>query len=222
MTGELYALLTLAFGLGLVHALDADHIAAVSVLSSEKTTLHKSLGFAIQWALGHGSIILIMTLLFMTLGESVPQLLSVVAEQVVGLVLIFLGMALIYRIQRYRLRLHFHSHEGYLPHAHWYQKDETDSGHQTHKAVYVGGLHGMAGSAPLLAALPVVQSGNLSEIVLYVAIFSAGVFVAMFSFGGVFALCMKKIMHKSNVWMKSVQLFIAIASIGIGVRLVSG
>jgi len=222
MAGELYALLILAFGLGLVHALDADHIAAVSVLSSEKTTFHKSVGFAIQWALGHGSIILVMTLLFMMLGESIPQMLSAIAEQVVGVVLIFLGLAIVYKIQRYRLRIHFHTHEGYLPHAHWYQKDQTDSEHQKHKAVYVGGLHGMAGSAPLLAALPVVQSGSLSEIFLYVAIFSTGVFVAMLCFGGVFALCMKKIMNKSHLWMKSVQIFIAIASIGIGVRLVSG
>jgi len=220
MFSELYALLILAFGLGLVHALDADHIAAVSVLSSETSNIDKSIGFAFQWATGHGLILLLMTMTFVLLGETIPQMLSSIAEQLVGAVLIMLGLFMFYKIQRYRLAIHFHSHEGYMPHAHWYRKSESEQQHK-HKAVLVGGLHGMAGSAPLLGALPMIQNGSTTEVFLYILIFSSGVFIAMVCFGGVFALGMKKVIKKGDVYLKSIQIIVAVLSIGVGVRLVS-
>jgi len=219
MVGDLYAILILAFSLGLIHALDADHIAAVSVLSSETSNSHQSIRFAFQWATGHGLILLLMTLVFVMLGESIPQRLSAIAEQLVGGVLIILGLLIIFKIQRYRLGLHFHSHEGYMPHAHWYRKGENQHKHK-HKAVLVGGLHGMAGSAPLLGALPMIQGGSTLQIFLYSLIFSAGVFIAMVSFGGVFAFGVKKMMKKGDSYLKILQLIVAVFSIGLGVRLV--
>jgi len=222
VVSELYAILILAFGLGLVHALDADHIAAVSVLSSDKSSMQNSVGFAFQWATGHGLVLMLMTLFFVLIGEALPQLLSEIAERLVGSVLILLGLIMIVKIQRYRLGIHFHAHDGYMPHAHWYQKSQTEPARHKHKAVLVGGLHGMAGSAPLLGTLPVIKAGNTSDILFYILIFSAGVFIAMISFGGVFALGMKKIISKSDIYLKVLQISVAFISIAIGVRLVSG
>ena len=51
-------LFTLAFGLGLLHALDADHIAAVSGLTGHRPSLKNSLRFCLRWAIGHGSVLI--------------------------------------------------------------------------------------------------------------------------------------------------------------------
>ena len=221
MTAELYSIFIIAFGLGLVHAMDADHIAAVSVLSAEKHTTFKSVGFALQWSSAHALVILLMSFVLYFLGESLPQQISAFAEQLVGVMLISLGVFMVYRMQRYRIGFSFHSHDGYRPHAHWYSANDTNQSTHKHKAALVGGLHGMAGSAPLLATLPLVKSANLPEIITMVSIFSVGVFVAMLSFGGALAFSMKKIINKGENYLRIFQIILAVLSIGIGVKLVS-
>jgi len=222
MVGELYAVLILAFGLGLVHALDADHIIAVSVLSSDQSGRHQSIHFAFQWATGHGVVLLLVSMLFFLLGEAMPVQFSEIAEQLVGLVLIALGLMMFYKIRQARIRLHFHSHEGLLPHAHWHQQSGPENTQHGHKAILIGGLHGMAGSAPLLAGFPIMVTAGISDVLIYIAIFSSGVFLAMVCFGGVFGSVIKKISEKNNHSLKILQTLLAIVSIGIGVRLVSG
>lgn len=221
MATELYSIFIIAFGLGLVHALDADHIAAVSVLSAEKTNIHKSVGFAFQWSAAHALILLLMSFLLYFLGESLPQQISAYAEQLVGVMLITLGVFMVYRMQRYRIQLSFHSHDGYMPHAHWHAPQKSDQPAHKHKAALVGGLHGMAGSAPLMATIPLVKSAGLVEIIVMVSVFSVGVFIAMLSFGGALAFSMKKIINRGENYLRIFQIVLAIMSIGIGVKLVS-
>ena len=54
MNIELWSVLYLAFGLGMLHALDADHIIAISGLSCQKSDKKASLLFCMRWAFGHG------------------------------------------------------------------------------------------------------------------------------------------------------------------------
>lgn len=224
MISELYAVFILAFGLGLVHALDADHIAAVSVLSSEKSNANSSLVFAIQWAIGHGLMLMLMSILFFWLGQALPGLLSAIAESIVGVVLILLGVMVIYKMQRQRLHIHFHTHQGLLPHAHWHQHQTTEKkSHQhRHKATLVGSLHGMAGSAPLLLSLPLIQSASIVNLSLYITIFSFGVLVAMICFGGLLSVVIKKLTGNGQRYLHYLRFSVAMLSIVIGVRLVSG
>lgn len=222
MVTELYALLSLAFGLGLLHALDADHIAAVSVLSSKNTTRHAGLLYALQWGLGHGLVLVIMSLVFYRLGEYWPVLVSELAERLVGLVLIALGLIIFYQLQQRRLSIHFHTHKGLLPHAHWQTVSNTSSSkpqHQ-HKATMIGGLHGLAGSAPLLVSLPLVQRGSLTELFVYIVVFSVGVFVAMISFGGLLGWLLNSMAFRGHHYLKILQATLAVFAVVTGVRLV--
>jgi len=224
---EIMPLLLMALGLGMIHALDADHIVAVSVLSSDRNSMRNSLRYAWLWAAGHGLVLLMMSLLFYQAGQWWPALISATAERIVGLTLIVLGLLIVYRLRRSHLRIHFHSHDGLRPHAHWQQsaKNSVDNNQKKnshhHKAALLGGLHGMAGSAPLLISLPLVQQSQITELFSYVLIFSAGVFAAMVAFGGVLGASLQKLSRIGGNYFNYVQFTLGILSVLIGVRLVS-
>lgn len=215
-----------AFGMGLLHALDADHILAVSVLSSNKASFKKSMRYALRWSLGHGLILVSIMMLIYYLGFDLPAEVTAVAEQVVGLVLIVLGLVLLYQIRKQNLHLHFHKHEGKQEHAHWHKHEDKDTKKQNHrhehKAFFIGGLHGLAGSAPLLAVIPVAKADQLLLSFLYISVFSLGVFLAMVCFGGAFGSSLKKLMSMSEKYAMVAKALIAIMSIGVGLHFVSG
>lgn len=219
---EIIPLLIMALGLGIIHALDADHIVAVSVLSSGRSSIKNSLRYAWLWAAGHGVVLLLMSLLFYQVGEWWPALMSSMAEQLAGLTLIVLGLVIVYRLKRSEVKIHFHRHDGLKPHAHWQQTgiDHANKTHH-HKATLLGGLHGMAGSAPLLISLPLVQQSQLMELLIYVLIFSLGVFVAMVAFGGVLGASLQKLSRLGGSYFRYFQYALAVLSVVIGVRLVS-
>ena len=52
-----------------------------------------------------------------------------------------------------------------------------------HAPILVGMMHGLAGSAPALALVPVVAHGQLWMALTYLVLFSVGVLLAMLVFG---------------------------------------
>lgn len=184
---QLYSLLSLAFLLGLVHALDADHIMAVSTLSGSRPGFRQSIAFCSRWAIGHGSALLIVALFVLVLDWGKADAVSHIAEQAVGLILILLGIWVWRDIRRQGLHLHFHQHGKNIIHAHWHEHQPTQekNSHQhKHSATLVGMVHGVAGSAPLLAIIPMSQFDSVLSSLLYIVIFGLGVFISMLLFGG--------------------------------------
>ena len=90
-TESMLGILGLAFSLGLIHALDADHIMALCGLTSMRPDFRESLTFCARWAAGHGFTILLLGTLAILLGQAIPKALSKTAENLVGLVLISIG-----------------------------------------------------------------------------------------------------------------------------------
>ena len=78
-----------------------------------------------------------------------------------------------------KIQLSVHSH-GDVVHTHWQQEGEKD---HAHKPVFIGALHGLAGSAPALALIPAVSSGQLLLAMSYLLLFSLGVMLSMLAFG---------------------------------------
>lgn len=186
------AVFSLAFGLGMLHALDADHVMAVSGLCSARPGWRTSLAFCLRWALGHGLSLLLIGMAVILFGMSIPVALSSMAESLVAVVLIGIGAYVIYDLWRRRAHLHFHHHDELPQHAHWHTHNaqERVEHHQErhvhrHGAMMVGVLHGMAGSAPLLALIPLSRVGSPWVAVAYLLVFSLGVLMAMLLFGGV-------------------------------------
>lgn len=213
-------ILILAFGLGLLHSLDADHIMAVSNLASAQPGRKKIIRFCLHWALGHAVTLLVIGLLVFALGFSLPSSLSLYAEAVVGLVLIIIGIIVLADVIRQHAHIHFHQHDGLPSHAHWHSHKKENSHRHAHTAVFVGMLHGLAGSAPLLALIPIAMSEQPLYGFMYLIIFSLGVLFAMLLFGGVLGFFTNKILAASESLFRWVRGVLGIGAIGAGGMLI--
>lgn len=201
--GAVFSFLMLGFGLGILHAFDPDHVAAVGGMSAGGQARPLWL-FSLHWSLGHGSALIVVALAVFIVGTAIPQNLSAYAEKSVGFVLIVIGMLALYRI----FREHFH------PHAH-------SQKHQVLLAApVVGLLHGTAGSAPLLALVPLAQLSQPTLGVLYVLFFSFGVLLAMTSFGLALAYGLRRLSQRDALWLSLIQSGLAAFSLFFGLYLV--
>lgn len=181
--------LAIAFGLGIVHAFDADHVTAVSVLATRGDGAGAGMRAGLRWSVGHGVALLLAGTGVLALGHVLPDAWSRIAERAVGLAMIGLGVYVAREVVRPRGHLHLHAHDGLLPHAHWHAHwhghveshappvTRPRHGHD-HGALFVGALHGLAGVAPVLVWLPMAQV-SLAMAATALVLFGAGVALAM-------------------------------------------
>lgn len=176
--------LAAAFALGLVHALDADHVMALSVLATRGRSAADGLRAGLRWSLGHGVVVLVLGVAVLALGSALPAWLGSGAERVVGLVMIALGVRVWIELLRRRAHLHFHAHDDLPPHAHWHAHSRVRNVHDhDHEPLLVGGLHGLAGAAPLFAVLGLAAGSPLLAVASLVT-FGLGVSAAMLVVSG--------------------------------------
>ena len=220
---ELMGLLALAFGFGLLHALDADHVLAVTGLSSMKDNSSvKSTTFSLRWALGHGLSILLIGSLVVFFGMAIPYQFSSLAEELVGFMLLGIGILVITDLVRQRNTLYMHKHDQWPVHVHLQTSKTFNPLHKhRHGAVMVGLLHGAAGSAPLLALLPVTQLDSSVVAMSYLLLFCLGVLLSMLVVGGVLGSVCQRLGHIS-MWLPTLlRSLVAILSIGMGLYLIT-
>jgi nickel/cobalt exporter len=217
--------IALAFGLGMLHALDADHIMAVSGLIANQRSTKDTLRFCFRWAIGHGSVLLLAGILAFMLGWVLPASLSHYADAGVGIILIVIGTIVLINLYRRRIHVHFHSHDGMPEHAHWHshhQHDMTQHSQNPHRhghgPLLVGMLHGLSGSAPLLALIPMATLKSPMLGFVYLLIFSVGVLLSMLLFGGLLSLFLKIVERYAErllIWVRALTGLGAIALGGI-------
>lgn len=187
MIESVYTVFALAFGLGILHAFDADHIMAVSSLSFRregKSPLSRSVIYCARWAMGHGGAVLLLALAFYSFDWQLAESTIKLAEQAIGLILIIIGGVLLWQFCRHQIRLDIHTHgdeSETVKHVHLVKAD--GSTWHDHSPIFVGVVHGVAGSAPLLALLPTLMLEQGSSALIYIAMFCIGVLIAMLVFG---------------------------------------
>lgn len=222
MDASWLAVLTLAFGLGMLHALDADHIMAVSALTSTRTGRQRALAFCARWAIGHGLTLLVIGGAVLLLGMAIPARLSSAMESLVGVVLVLIGAWVLLDLWRRRVQLRFHEHEGPIIHAHWHLDQAKTSRHMHgHGAVLVGVMHGIAGSAPLLALLPMAQYGAWFGLG-YLLIFGVGVLASMLVFGGLLGVVFDRLARHGERVFRWTRGLVAMSSMLFGALLLHG
>jgi len=192
-------ILLLGFLLGMRHALESDHVAAVASLVTRSPSMRESIRLGSMWGLGHTLTLFIFGTAVMLLGHMIPERMALMLEFAVGIMLVMLGIDVVRRFMRERIHFHAHRHaDGTLHyHAHTHTSEEThalsshhDVAHEHQhrnsfpvRALLVGIMHGMAGSAALIIlTLQTVQSFGMG--MLYIALFGLG------SIGGMAALSM--------------------------------
>lgn len=215
---EVSAPLGLALGLllGFVHAFDADHVVAVSTLATRRPGWRTSLGFSLRWGAGHGATLIPLGALAFALGRSLPQAVSRAAEGLVGLTLIGLGLWVLWDLHRRRVHLHFHDHAGLGRHAHWHSHREDSHHGHAHAATLVGALHGAAGTAPVLALVPVSQALSWIGALAYLSSFALGVVAGMMAFGGLLGLGLGRLARALPATLRGIQAGISLGAIVLG------
>ncbi len=185
-TGSLttISVLTLGLILGLKHAIEADHIAAVTTIVSERKSLLSSALVGGMWGIGHTIPILLVGLAVILLRFEIKERVGLSLEFCVGLMLIGLGAQALWKLLRGdKLHLHAHQHGGHVhlhPHFHDHETGELTHDPQLHhpsgpgwRPLFVGMMHGLAGSAALV---PLVVAEIRSPLVgmFYMLVFGLG------------------------------------------------
>ena len=175
----------LAFGVGALHALDADHIMAVSSLASRRIAPARCVRLGARWAIGHGGALLVFGMVCYALGHALPIAWHVHAERMVAVLLFVVGASVLTSLVGGGASLRVHHHPGIRAHVHWVRAGGEHGGNAAddHGAVIIGALHGLAGSAPLLAIIPAGQHRSLAEGAMVFTAFSLGVLLTMLLFG---------------------------------------
>jgi ABC-type nickel/cobalt efflux system permease component RcnA len=152
--GTLGLVCVVALVLGLRHASDPDHLAAVSTLiaSTQERTTSAAARLGLSWGLGHATALFAFGLPIVLFKSYLPAPVQEGAETTVGVIIAALAVWLLVRWRRGLFHLHLHSHEQGL-HAHGHVHDGDSHPHRNGRArsplqaFGIGLVHGMGGSA---------------------------------------------------------------------------
>ncbi len=114
----MFAILSLGFLLGMQHALEADHIAAVSSIAARRSEVGDIVKHGLTWGLGHTLTLFAFAGAAILLGHAIPGKLAEPLETAVGVMLVGLGAHLLWRLWRDRVHVHTHSHDDGTVHVH--------------------------------------------------------------------------------------------------------
>jgi len=222
MEPSLYAAFGLGLILGIQHALDPDHLIAVSTIVSE----HKSFKWASLigafWGLGHTTTLFVVGLLVIGLRITISPQVAAVLEFLVAIMLVLLGLNVLWRafgVERIHLHTHAHNPE---THTHFHVHESSPEEH-THphpfksmrRPFVVGLVHGLAGSAALmllvLTAIPSALAG-----LAYILIFGIGSVGGMLLLSGMIGLPFILSAQRFTVLNRWMRVLAGVASIAFG------
>ncbi len=226
MTPSIVAVLALGALLGLRHAFEPDHLAAVSTLATRPggRRLWSAARLGLIWGLGHTVTVGAVALLVLVLGVQLPARLWPTAELVVAALLILLGGMVIWRYARGRWHMHAHAHSAAAPHLHLHSHAADASHGHAHASVDArrslgfGIAHGLAGSGAIAALLVAAVPDTMSRLV-YFAAFSAGTIVGMLGVSLTLSVLVRFAADRGARWATMLHMGAAVGSVVAGVVL---
>jgi hypothetical protein len=159
-----FSILLVGLLLGMKHATEADHLAAVATLATRQASLAQTLRQGVAWGVGHTLSLMLFGGVVFLLGQAISPSLEQALETAVGIMLIVLGADVLRRLIVERIHLHeqCHAHTQRWP----------------LRALAVGMMHGLAGSAALvMLSLKSLPSWSIG--LGYIVVFGLGSIVGM-------------------------------------------
>jgi sulfite exporter TauE/SafE len=222
MSDPSYAtILGIGFLLGLRHALDTDHLAAVSTVLAERPSLLASGAVGLWWGIGHTLTLLLIGSIVLAWGLQIPAEFEFIAESGVGILLIVLGGMLALKLYRERWHVHSHHHDG-QSHVHLHSHQQVNDHRHRHwmtesiRPLCIGMAHGLAGSAALMLMILTTSTGVASGL-LSIFIFGLGSIVGMMVIGMTISIPVIWSRSISRRLFVGVQGFASLASVLVGV-----
>lgn len=223
------AVIFLGFLIGMQHAMEADHVAAIASLATQNKSFGETAKQGAAWGIGHAATLFLVGGIVLMMDTLVPEHFAQGLELAVGFMLVFLGADVLRRLIKERIHFHQHRHgETVHFHAHSHksgQPHKQDPHQHEHirsfplRALFVGMMHGMAGSAALIIlALNSVSSIGLG--MLYIALFGIGSILGMTMLAVVISLPLRY-SSRSFTWAHNgLKLMVGVVTIGLGSRLI--
>jgi len=214
--------LLLGFLIGLKHALEVDHVAAVASLASKTTSVREGFTLGVSWGLGHTITLFIFSSIVLILDAVVSAQLALTLEFFVGCMLVFMGGAIIKNIVKKRIHLHMHNHSDGTTHLHFHSHVQDNVEHQ-HKhteqfsirALLVGMMHGMAGSAALIV-LTLDSVSSIETRLVYIFLFGVGSVIGMALLSLLMIIPLRHSEYAANRTYQSLQVLIGLATLFLG------
>lgn len=153
---SLLIVLGVAILLGLRHAADPDHLAAVTMLiaAGRERTKWAAGRLGLAWGLGHATTLFAFGLPIVLFSVYLPERVLQGAEVLIGAVIIVLAVWLLARWRRGLFHVHVHAHgDGPHPHGHSHDRPSAHAhrcapGTRSPLQAYgIGLVHGLGGSA---------------------------------------------------------------------------
>ncbi len=224
--GTLIGLLGLGLILGLRHALDPDHIAAVSTIVSESRSVRRSSLIGTFWGLGHTMSLLIAGVLVIVLKVQISDRAALWMEFAVALMLILLGLkAMLKPLRGWRIHVHQHTHGGSShSHVHLHRPSEEHAHQHRHlirsgaRPFLVGMVHGMAGSAALMILVLATIPSAVAALI-YIAVFGLGSVGGMLIMSSLISLPFIFTRTRFNVLSEGLQVAVGLFSLSFGLFL---
>ncbi len=183
-----FTVLGLGFILGLRHALDPDHLVAISTIAGEHRSLKKASLVGTFWGLGHTASLLLAGVAVIILKLQISETASLWTEFAVAVMLVLLGARALKRALRgWKFHFHTHTHDRHRHfhlHRHHAGEENSEEHHHPHllrigfRPFFIGMVHGVAGSAALmLLILATIPSAIVA--LLYIGVFGLGSVLSM-------------------------------------------
>ena len=227
------AIFVFGFLMGVRHAFEADHLAAVASLATRARTWRSGALQGAAWGLGHTLTLLLVGGGCLLLGRALPERWAAGLELLVGVMLLALGADVLRRTRRPHVHAHVHQHGDGTRHWHAHRHAPQHAQPAVHdpaahqhehavalpgRALAVGLVHGLAGSAALflltLQTVPSVATGFA-----YIALFGVGSIAGMAALSVVIMVPLQAAGHRVARFQGGLEAAVGIATMALGARI---
>jgi high-affinity nickel-transport protein len=204
--------------LGMRHALEPDHLAAVSTLVSRERSGVRAALLGLCWGLGHTLALVVVGAILVALRSEMPPTVSDLFELLVAFMLVALGLRAIVQAARQGAegpaRMHRH---GRLVHSHAGVPAHVHLGKWTlaRRPLLVGAVHGLAGSGALTALVLATLPTTTARLA-YMALFGLGSTVSMAALSGLLGWPLARF-GTHHLVTRGVSLIVGCTSMALGV-----
>lgn len=200
----------LGIGMGLQHALEPDHLAAVSTLVATEKSFLRAVRLGLSWGLGHLCTLCLAGILVILIKVPFTPAVERVLECLLGCVMMWLGVRAL-RLAFELMRPDRIGCDCAVPAGHWCA--------QRRRSFLVGCLHGLAGSGSLLVLVVSTLPGTWWPL-LYLAVFGFGAQLGMGCMS-VFVGLPFRWAEKKNALLVGMRMVAGCASLGMGAFILS-
>src|SRR3954452_6229403 len=171
---KLFSVLAIGFLLGIKHAIEPDHVIAVSTIASKSRKLWDASLAGVFWGIGHTATLFTIGIILILMKDDISHKWSMSLEFLVGIMLVYLGITSFLSSRKNKQHAHLQEEHS--------ENDQLNKRELSYfKSLFIGFVHGLAGSAAMVL-LTMSAVDSLWQGSLYILIFGVGTTIGMLVF----------------------------------------